>query len=392
MSACDRSACCQVLPDKKNLEGIIGVGVLLQSISDPRSDCESGLFCGDVSFVLNSRSKEVKKCSKKVKRPCMNLVGSIVLVAKDKVGIEQQSRCVRVEFWRLKPYVARFLSENCLNEMSWYLIRKLNNLFKKKESSDPQKQHNSTAKGVFEVWYLADEDSMCCGENLDDDTGDKASDFSISEAASETSDRESESVKFECEIRYSCADSESKDWGCNLKVVDLWAEARSIAYKISMLKNDSVKHFGYLVPRNEIGWVKAGYYRSLPIAYKKKFKNERKKKSQQYFGDYLEEKARKNVWFRFWWHPISQSLFCIFIVLIAITTFYTRLFGLDRFLVDKFDNLASSEAGLIALVGIIFIMFLLIWEIYRSVKTFSFRKHADKSRKRRLKKWRDSNE
>lgn len=373
MSACDRSACCLELPDKEDLAGIIGVGVLLRSVSDPLSDRGSGLFCEDVRFVLNSRSKEVKK-------PLMNLVGSVVLVADNKVGIGQQSRCVRVKFWRLKPYVARFLSENCLN--------KLKDMFKEKESSYCQKQHSSTAKRVFEVWYLAGDDSLWCDENLNDAAEDEGSDLSISETAAGTSDRESGSVKFECEIRYSCAE----DCDCDLKVVDLWAEARSVARKISMLQNESIKHFGYLVPADEIGWVKAGYYRSLPKAYKKKFKKKRKKISKQYFADYLEEKARKNVGFRFWWHPMSRFLIFLVILIIAIRSFNIGSDILTEFLENESDNLAIVIAGLVALAGVLVLLVLLLWRISKSINLCFFRKRVDKSRRRRLKKWQNGNE
>lgn len=390
MSGCGSSACCLALLDEKNLEEIDGVGVLLQSVSDSFSDRGYGLFCKDAHFVLNSRGRAVGK-------PWMNLAGSVILLKNCKNGVngnggvEQRSRCVRVGFWRLRPWEARVLPENCLNEISWCLIKKLNGLFKKKELQDCQKQHSSTAKRAFKVWYLEDPDSLCCDEGLNDSVEGEGSDSSQGEAVSETSSKEGDSVKFEYQVRYKYADSESKDCGCDLKVADLWIEARSIAYKISMLKDKTIKHFGYLVPVDEIGWVKAGYYRSLPKDYKKKFKNERKKKSRQYFADYLEEKARKNAWFRFWWHPLTQMLLRLFILLFAFIGLSIGLVKLDKILTDRFEDLTSVSAGLFAFLVILFLLFLFGKKITKSENSFSFRKHTNESRKRRLKEWQDGN-
>lgn len=251
-------------------------------------------------------------------------------------------------------------SENCLNKMSWYVNRKL--------TVCPRK-NSSTVKRAFKVWDWADADSLCSDESLNDATEGEGTDSSQGEAVS-ISARGSDAVEFECEIRYCCADSESKDCGCNLKVVDLWDEARSIAYKISMLKGKSIKHFGYLVPANKIGWVKAGYYRSMPKAYKEKFKNEREKKSHQYYADHLEEKARKCAWFRFWWHPMIRFFDLCFIVLIALVLFSDGMTRLGEILVDRFDDLSSVDAGLFALFGIAVLSTRLIWQIGKAIKKF----------------------
>ena len=382
----DSSSCYLRLGDEKDLEGIVGVGVLLQSVSDPLSDSGSVLSCEDVRFALNSRSKQVKK-------PWMNLVASVVLVADDKVIRNgQRSKCVEVEFWWLKPWVARVLSENCLNKMSWCVIRKLNSLFKKKKLQNCQKQDGSTVKRAFMVWDRADADLLCCDESLNDAVEGEVSDSSQSEVVSETNGKKIDSVKLEYEIRYCCAESKLKNCDCNLKVAELWVEARSIAYKISMLKNESIKHFGYLVPADEIKWVKAGYYRSLPKIYKKKFKNERKEKSSQYYADHLEEKARQNAWFRFWWHPVPQFLYLCFIVFIALAAFYRGIDRLNKILNDKYDDFSLLEAGLFALFGIVILLVLLSRQIKKPINFWSLRKKIDKSRKRRLKRWRYDNE
>lgn len=94
MSRGDSSSCCLRLGDEKYLEDIVGVGVLL------RSDRGSALSYEDVRFVLNSRSRQIKK-------PWMNLVGSVVLVADGKVRNGQRGKCVGVGFWWLKPWMAR---------------------------------------------------------------------------------------------------------------------------------------------------------------------------------------------------------------------------------------------------------------------------------------------
>lgn len=389
MIQCNRGSSSLRLGDEKDLEGIVGVGVLLRSISDPLSDLGSVFPCEGVRFFLNSRSKQAKK---PLEEPWMNLVASVVLVADGKVKRDgQRSKCVEVEFWWLKPWMERFFSENCSNEMSWGVNRQLNCVSKKKKSQNCQKQDGSTTKKAFMVWDRADIDSLCCYESLNDATEDEGSDSSQSEVVSETSSREIDSVELEYEIKYCCADSKLKDCDCNLKVVELWAEARSIAYKISMLKNESIKHFGYLVPADEIGWVKAGYYRSLPKIYKKKFKNEKKRKSRQYYADHLEEKARQNAWFRFWWHPVTQFLYLCFTVSIALIVFFLRLVGFDTFIGDKYDDLSSVEAGLSAFFGIVVLFILLDKKVKEAIKFWSLRKKIDKSRKRRLKNWKNDN-
>ena len=379
----DKGSSSQREKDEKGLEGIVGVGVLLWINSRYASSYEH------VRFLLNSRSRQAKERSEE---PCMNLNASVVLVAEGKVkGDGQRSKCVEVEFWWLKPWMTRFFSENCSNEMSWSVIKQLNCVPKKNKSQNCQKQDGPTKKKAFMVWDRADVDSLCCYESFNDATEDEGSDSSQSEVASETNGKESDSVKLECEIRYCCADSKLKDCGCDLKVADLWIEARSIAYKISMLNDKTIKHFGYLVPADEIGWVKAGYYRSLPKAYKKKFKNERKNKSHQYYADHFEEKARQNAWFRFWWHPVTQLLYLCFIGLIALSVFFRRLVGFDTFLGDRYDDLSSVEAGLFALLGIIVLLILLGRKVKEAIKFWFFRKQIDESRKRRLKEWQDDN-
>ena len=384
MNRRNERVCCLGLLNEKVLEGVVGVGVLLQSISDPLSDDGAVLSYEDVRFDLNSRSRQQKK-------PWMNLVGSVVLVADGEVRRNgQRSKCVGVEFWWLKPWMARVFSENCLNEMSWSVIRKLDGVSKKEKFQNCQKQHSLRAKRAFEIWYLSGADSLYFSKNLNDSTGVEGSDLRKGETASETSDRESDSAEIECEIRYGFTDSESKDHNCDLKAADLWTEARSIAFQISMLKNESIKHFGYLVPSDEIGWVKAGYYRSLPKAYKKKLKNQ-EKKSRRYFADHLEEKARRNAWFRVLWHPLTRLLLVCYFGLIALVLFRIRVDRLNTILEDRFDDLTSVGAGLFALLIIVFLFTLLSWQILKRVKIFFFRKHIDASRKRRLKEWQDDN-
>ena len=393
MSGCGRIACCLGLMDEKDFEGIIGVGVLMQRVSSPLSDCGSVFSLEDVGFALNSRSREAKK----LKKPWMNLVGSVVLLknggigANGNGGVEHRSSCVMVEFWWLRPWVARVLPENCLNEMSWYVLRKLNGSFKKKEFQDCQKQHSSTVKRDFKICYLADIDSLYLDDNSNNSTSDKGSEYYKGEVEFETSVRESNSVKLECEIRYSCANSESKDHGCDLKAADLWTEARSIAYKISMFKDKSIKHFGYLVPKGEIGWVEAGYYRSLPKDYRKKFKNEKQKRSREHFEDHLEEKARTNACFRFWWHPFTRLILFLYIFMFALIVFYNGVFRLDKILESRFEDLASVDAGLFASLGLLVLLVLLILKIKNGTKTFRFRENMEKSRERRLKEWKDDN-
>ena len=385
------------LGDEKDLEGIVGVGVLLQSDSDQLSNLGSVFPCEDVSFFLNSRGKQAKKS---LEEPWMNLVPSVVLVADGKVKRDgQRSKCVKVEFWWLKPWMERFFSENCSHEMSWSVIKKLNSMFKrfnsvskKKKSQNCQKQDGSTTKMAFMVWDRADLDSLCCCESLNDATVDEGSDSSQSEVVSETSGREIDSVELEYEIKYCCADSKLKDCDCNLKVAEFWVEARSIAYKISMLKNESIKHFGYLVPADKIGWVKAGYYRSLPKDYRKKFKNEKQKKSREHFEDHLEEKARTNAWFRFWWHPFTRAILFSYIVVFALIIFTIWVDRLNEILISTFEDFASIDAGLFALFGIVALLALLILKIKKGTKTFRFSKNIEKSRKRRLERWRDNNE
>ena len=384
------------LGDEKDLEGIVGVGVLLQSDSDQLPNLGSVFPCEDVSFFLNSRGKQAKKS---LEEPWMNLVPSVVLVADGKVKRDgQRSKCVKVEFWWLKPWMERFFSENCSNEMSWSVIKKLNSMFKrfnsvskKKKSQNCQKQGGSTTKMAFMVWDRADLDSLCCYESLNDATVNKGSDSSQSEVVSETSGREIDSVELEYEIKYCCADSKLKDCDCNLKVAEFWVEARSIAYKISMLKNESIKHFGYLVPADKIGWVKAGYYRSLPKDYRKKFKNEKQKKSREHFEDHLEEKARQNAWFRFWWHPVTQFLYLFFIVLIAFAAFFEGIDRLNKILEDRYDDFSLVEAGLFALFGIAVLLILFGRQVKKAIIFWPLRKKIDKSRKRRLTEWQDDN-
>ena len=265
MSGRDRSTCCLALLDEKDLEGIVGVGVLLRSERSALGVATGGYeLWSDPSFVLG-------KSGRALREPKIPLRASVVFVS----GYAEQGsdvyKAVPVKFRLLRPWRARVLGmdwgQNLLSEFGRFLNGKLDGSDVNCAQEGSSEDINYISKD-FEVW--------CIGEYKQ-----------VSQCQSVGSNDGFNSGSETCYISNSCNISLgfSKVCRCGfreiisnmneLHIENLWEIAGFLAHKIYYGRTQkSIRHFGFLVPASETKWVKVAHYqKNLPEPYRKALKS-----------------------------------------------------------------------------------------------------------------------
>lgn len=359
-------ACCLDLLNERDLEGIVGVGVLLQHVNGGWANAGTEVSTETIRIVLGSSEREVSK-------PWISLYASVVFVTDDASKVDETRRAVCVKFKKLWPrpvrVLGRKLGENIMNSVNWIFSRK-GKRFEGDHTIRSVQSNNFKKEKLYEVWHVDESwDGTVCERSGRNRTE--------VDSATESGSQEN-SINLCCGCEWNCG-AEFKD-AIEASVKNLWLKARRILIKINVGKNDKpLRHFGIFVPINEIGWVKEAYYRNLTKPYRRARKKYVKENIYKLEGELLEEKVRNrpilNIWYSWPMRLIFNILTIIFLLLIL-----TRNIARSIFISNL--NLAS-----IAFFYYIILFFVRINLLEPFMKKYRSRKAA---RARRLLKWMDS--
>lgn len=260
MNGRDGSVCCLSLLDEKDLEGIVGVGVLLRSERSALGVAAGGYeLWSDPSFVLG-------KSGRALREPKIPLRASVVFVYGYAERGSDVYKAVPVKFRRLRPWRARVLGmewgQNLLSEFGRFLNGKL-------EGSDVNCAQEGSSEDInyinmdFEVWCVDEYQQVSQCQSVGSNDG-----FN--------SDSEICCILNSCNISLGfskvcrCGFREIISNIDELHIENLWEIAGLLAHRINYNKeNKFIKHFGFLVPESEIKWVKATHYqKNLPELYR----------------------------------------------------------------------------------------------------------------------------
>lgn len=232
MSGYDRGACCLSLLDEKDLEGIVGVGVLL--LSDLGNTVSAGS-----SFVLGKSGRALRELT-------MSRRASVVFVSNCTRQGSDVSKAVPVKVRWLQPWRVRVfglkVGQNLLSEFSRFLNEKLGSSAMNCVQ-DGSYEDESYINDNFEVWCVDE----CWQESQHRSVGSKDSSYSASEICYASS---SNSISLGCSEKCVCGFKDIIEEKSEKNIENLWEIAGFLAHKINYSRGDSsIRHFGLLVPK-----------------------------------------------------------------------------------------------------------------------------------------------
>ena len=363
-------ACCLDLLNERDLERIVGVGVLLQHVNGGWASAGTEVSAETIRIVLGSSEREVAK-------PWISLYASVVFVTDDASKVDERRRAVCVKFKKLWPRPVRVLGrkcgENIMNSVDWIFSGK-GKKFEGDQASETAPLNDCQNKKSYEVWHVDKSwkgrvyECGNCNRNEIDDV-----------IEIEKKDDDNYSINLCCICEKNCV-ANFMD-AAEISVKDLWLNARCILSKINMRKNNKpLKHFGILVPESEIKWVKKAYYNNLPKSYRKAKKRQVQANIYKLEGELLEEKVRQRPIFSIWYHWPSRLIINILTILVSLILL---TFNIAKVILIGSFILAT------AMLFYLFIRFIVkINFLEPFMGKYKKRKSA---RARRLLKWMDSN-
>lgn len=357
MNGRDGSVCCLSLLDEKDLEGIVGVGVLLLSDLGDTVSAGSSLVLGKSGRVL--------------REPTMPLRASVVFVSSCTRQGNDIPKAVPVKFRWLRPWRVRVLGlecgQNLLSRVGQFLNRKLDN-----SDATGGKWRISQS---FEVW--------CVDECWQEPESQSVASCDCFDNASETCCvLGSRKVSFGFSKICKCGFCKVIGDIDKLHIRELWGIASFLASKINQDEAEKIiKHFGFLAPISEVGWVKEAHYQNLPKSYRKSKRQKATENIYKLKGELLEEMVKEKPIRNILYHPVSQFIWKVVIICFFIIELVINVGSID-------SNTSGENINLITFFFLyfLFMVFVKVWRLPPFDEKSKLRRNA---KARKLSEWKD---